>query len=358
MKDAYHVIGLMSGTSLDGLDIAECKFHFDGKWHFEIIDAVTIAYDEHWQDRLKNCHLMSGLELAQTNVDLGKLHGNLVNSYIRNRRIKPDFISSHGHTVFHQPENSLTLQIASPPHIAASTGKTVVADFRTLDVALSGQGAPLVPIGDLLLFPDYEFCLNLGGIANVSIKEKNGNAIQAFDICPCNMPLNFITRQLGFEYDDGGEFAAQGKIIPQMLNELNKLSYYKSSPPKSLGREFFDASFMPVLEDYQRKHIDVLATLCEHIAQQIASSLPDDPHKKMLVTGGGAFNKHLISLLRSKMQTEIIVPDNLLIQFKEALIFAFLGVLRVREQNNCLRSVTGTAYDHVGGAIYYHRVNP
>lgn len=349
-NSTYYVIGLMSGTSLDGLDIAACKFeHNDGNWKYQIIHADTFEYTETMLLRLKNAAGLSGLDLAQLNVDLGILHGNYVKDFLSKHNFDADFISSHGHTIFHQPEKSLTLQIVSAPHIAAITGLAVLSDFRTTDVAIGGQGAPLVPIGDLLLFNEYDYCLNLGGIANISIK---GNPFKAFDISPCNMALNLLADKLGQPYDDKGQIAASGEICLPLLEELNKLDFYKNAGPKSLGREFFEMDFLPLLNKYKISIPDLLRTVVEHIATQIAAVIPIDDSKKMLITGGGALNTFLIDRIKSLSNVELHIPESSIIQFKEALIFAFLGVLRLRAQPNSLASVTGAPYDSIGGSVY------
>lgn len=352
-RNEYHVIGLMSGTSLDGLDVAECKFHYSDNWKFEIVSAKTFSYDEDWEKKLVKAHLMSGLQLSQLNADLGILHGKHVQEFITERQISPQFISSHGHTVFHQPEKSLTLQIGSAPHLAAHSGLPVVADFRSLDVALNGQGAPLVPIGDLLLFDEYDYCLNLGGIANISEKNAAHNEIRAFDICVCNMALNDVAMQLDIPFDNGGILASTGEVNEALLQELNAHPYYSQLSPKSLGREFFEKEIQPLLRKYSLHPTHKLATLNAYIAQQVDNALKDCAGKKILITGGGAYNHNLIDTLRKKIKAEIIVPDSLLVEFKEALIFAFLGVLRMRGEVNCLSAVTGASHDNCGGAIYY-----
>lgn len=346
----YTAIGLMSGTSLDGLDIAACRFVLaDRKWQFQILHAVTVEYPESMLQRLARAADLSGLELSKLHVDLGILHGEFVRDFLKKNPTEIDFISSHGHTIFHQPEKSLTLQIGSAPHIAAITGKTVIADFRTLDVALGGQGAPLVPIGDLLLFDQFRFCLNLGGIANISDK---ASALNAFDISPCNMALNYLANLAGKPYDDNGEIAHSGQVNLALLEGLNNLSYYANSGPKSLGREFFESEFLPVISRFDISIKDKLRTVCEHIAIQLQKVISPERGDKMLVTGGGAFNDFLIGRFRQLCDVDIVVPDSQVIQFKEALIFAFLGVLRLRGENNAMASVTGANSDSCGGCIY------
>jgi anhydro-N-acetylmuramic acid kinase len=339
----------MSGTSLDGLDIALCKFFLEEeKWKYEIIAAVTTPYDHLWQERLYRAHESSALDLAALNVEMGKLHGQWVKDFIEKHDAHPEFIASHGHTIFHQPQQSFTVQIGSAPHIATACGIPVIADFRTTDVALGGQGAPLVPIGDLLLFSEYEACLNLGGVANVSLKE--GSGIRAFDICICNMALNYLASQRGLGYDEEGRLASQGQIIPSLYEELNALPYFKSTEPKSLGKEFFESAILPLLNLDKFSIEDLMCTCVQHAAFQISKTL--NGVSNVLITGGGAYNTALIKRIGQQCNCEVIVPDDATIQYKEALIFAFLGVLRMRNESNSLSSVTGASKDSCGGAIY------
>ncbi len=343
----YEVIGLMSGTSLDGLDIAYCTFNFDQSWKFEIVHAVTIEYPDEWVERLESLLKADDKTLAQTNIEYGRYLGKLTKSFIKANNLKPDFISSHGHTIFHQPEKGFTLQIGDGQAISDVVKLPVVYDFRTLDVQLGGQGAPLVPVGDRLLFPDYDFCLNLGGIANISF-EKDDQRI-AFDICPCNQALNYLSRFLGQEYDNDGLMARQGKVDHNLLEKLNALSYYSQYPPKSLGREWVENSFLPILKETSISEFDLLATCTEHFAYQISRVAIN--RGKMLISGGGALNKYLVDRIKSLSKVDICIPDDTLINYKEALIFAFLGVLRWRNEINCLSSVTGASRDSSSGVI-------
>lgn len=345
----YNVIGLMSGTSLDGVDIAYCRFEFGkGKWKYGIIDAATIEYPEEWKARLSNSMNSDAHSIAMLNVEYGHYLGKITREFIRERRIIPDLISSHGHTIFHRPEKKLTLQIGDGAAIAAETELPVACDFRSKDVALGGQGAPLVPIGDRLLFTKYDFCINIGGIANISY-EKNNKRI-AFDICPANMALNYFSEKLGHKYDNGGEVAASGKLNNDLLSELDTLRYYNLSAPKSLGKEWVFDTFIPIIEKYSVPVQDALNTVTEHIAGQISASL--QKQGKALITGGGAHNTFLINRIKAMSKADIIIPDKMLIDYKEALIFAFMGVLRLRNEPNCLSSVTGAKADNCGGAVY------
>lgn len=344
-------IGVMSGTSLDGIDLAFCSFtHTGSRWNYKILKADTFPYDAAFRQRLATAVESSALEYARLNVALGERIAQYINQW-RIGLPEPAFIASHGHTVFHQPAAGITTQIGSGAVIAALTGIPTVCDFRTTDVALGGQGAPLVPIGDELLFGQYDACLNLGGFANISFRQEGRRV--AFDIAPCNMALNSLARLLNQEYDEDGHFARSGHCIPHMLEELNHLDYYQQMPPKSLGKEWFDLQFLPILQRYQQRHTpeDCLCTVSEHICFQITNSLPFK-QGTLLATGGGAFNHYLIERLSECWQGCIEVPDPLTVNYKEALIFAFLGLLRLKHKNNCLQSVTGAKLDSCGGAIF------
>jgi anhydro-N-acetylmuramic acid kinase len=351
MHQKYHVIGVMSGTSLDGVDLAYCEFNFNGQWTFRIIHAETVSYNEYWKGLLGNIHKGSAEDISVADCMYGKHLGELVKDFCRKNSIVPDFISSHGHTIFHQPQKGFTWQIGSGAYLSAVSGFQVVCDFRSGDVALGGQGAPLVPVGDKLLFEKIDFCLNLGGISNVSY-DHNGKRV-AFDISPCNLVLNHFSMKRGMPFDEDGKLAENGTTHAGLLDKLNKVIYYSKSFPKSLGRENIENEFLPLIESFNLKVEDVLATLCEHIAIQISAVTGNGAMERtMLVTGGGALNKFLINCMKEKCKLNIIVPDRKIVEFKEALIFAFLGVLRLRGESNCLMSVTGASRDNCSGAVY------
>ncbi|MCB0806194.1 MAG: anhydro-N-acetylmuramic acid kinase [Bacteroidales bacterium] len=346
----YKVIGVMSGTSLDGLDIAYCEFSANPGWNFKLICAETYSYDQFWGEKLSSLHLMEAPELVQTDFVYGRFIGERINSFIKRHRLSPDFIASHGHTAFHQPAKGLTLQTGNGNAISSITKLPVVFDFRAMDVALGGQGAPLVPIGDRLLFGAFDYCLNIGGIANISY-EVNNNRI-AWDICPANMVLNYLSRKTGASYDKDGELAASGKIEQSLLKQLEAWDYYTEKPPKSLGREDVEEFIFPLIENDRTSLPDLLRTYTEHISKCIGK-VAQGQHKKMLITGGGAFNQFLISRIRANTDVEVVIPEVGIIEFKEALVFAFLGVLRMENQINCLASVTGAKRDCCCGIIAY-----
>ena len=341
----------MSGTSLDGLDIAFCEFNFkENSWGYKILCAETIPYTDHWSETLSTLESGSSLDLVTADIEYGHLLGRLTSDFIDRNKVVPDFIASHGHTIFHQPGRKITSQIGRGSAISAETGLRVVCDFRSLDVALGGQGAPLVPIGDELLFHDFDFCLNIGGFANISF--NTGKHRIAYDVCPANIVMNQLASLEGHEYDQDGRLAQGGRIDEQLLDILNDLPYYKLSFPKSLGKEWVVQHVFPMLKKSQQPVKDLLATLCEHIAMQVASATGNQKDKTLLITGGGAYNKFLISRIRHHAAPEIIIPDAYTVNFKESLIFAFLGLLRWRNEINCLKSVTGAVRDSSGGAIY------
>lgn len=345
------IIGCMSGTSLDGLDLALCEFTPKKEdLSFKILNAKTYEYPSIWKKKLKNAHLITGLELSQLDVDYGNYLGQTILEFIQEFQITDiQYIASHGHTVFHQPKNGLTLQIGNGVNIATKTGITVINDFRSLDVSLGGQGAPLVPIGDDLLFSDYNYCVNLGGFSNLSYKYKNQR--MAFDISPANLVLNKYAELLGSDYDLGGQWGRSGKILPDLLDQLNGLQYYQQAFPKSLGREWLEQEFYPLLPNH-RNTKDILRTLYEHISIQIGSVL-NRHNSTTLITGGGALNDFLIELIQKHSNSAIVIPDQKTIDFKEALVFALLAYLRVNNKINVLKSVTGANKDSCSGNIIY-----
>ena len=352
MQENFRVIGVMSGTSMDGVDLACCEFRKqDGHWNYTIQAAQTFPYDEKWRNRLSLLYQQFIEVYPKTHAYYGRYLGQLINEFIDRNQLQVDFISSHGHTIFHQPQAGFTAQIGDGAAISAETGLPVVCDFRSMDIALGGQGAPLVPIGDQLLFSQYEACLNLGGIANISFANSQG--VQAFDICPCNIVLNRVARWLGQAYDDKGRIAASADSEDALLAKLEELPFYKIQGAKSLGREWINDSFWPIIKSFPNLgEPEKMATLSQHIANQIVQVIHKYNLQKILITGGGAFNLHLLDLIKKQTNAELIVPDDSIVNFKEALIFAFLGVLRINNQTNVLSSVTGSKHNHIAGALY------
>lgn len=342
----------MSGTSLDGVDLAHIHFTIDaGKWKFEILETQTVAYTSDWFSQLKNAVQLSDDELIQLNTKYTKLLANIISKFIATNDIENiDAVCSHGHTILHQPQNGFTLQIGNLPNIGKLINQKVVCDFRVQDVQLGGQGAPLVPIGDQILFSAYDYCLNLGGFSNVSFVENNERI--AFDISPVNTVLNFYANKLNLDYDDKGLISKSGNLNKELFQELNELPYYDKSYPKSLGFEFVKETILPLIEKYTIALEDIMHTFTIHVAFQIAEAL-SQKKSKLLITGGGAYNDFLIEKIQKLLpEIEIIIPDKKILEFKEALIFALLGVLKLRGEINVLSSVTGAKKDHSSGEIY------
>lgn len=343
-------IGLMSGSSLDGLDLALVQFIRDeGHYTYEIVKAETVPYPQYWQDRLADAFLSKPEDMGTLDKEYGAFLGSQVKLFTQKHQMSPDFVASHGHTVFHKPEQHYTLQIGDGQALADACGLTVVNDFRSEDVMKGGQGAPLVPIGDRLLFANYDICLNIGGIANLSY-ECDGKRI-AYDICIANQALNWLAQREGHAYDRDGMMASQGHIDPSLLETLNGHGFYRQQPPKSLGREFFEAFQKPLLKSYSTR--DALATFVEHIAMQIAATVSQLPQGKMLITGGGALNSYLIECIQRHTRHQVVIPDRMTVDYKEALIFALLGLLRLEGQTNVLCSVTGAPTDSCSGKIWH-----
>ena len=347
---SFYVIGLMSGTSLDGVDLVYTRFNKSKEWNFDIINSKTYPYKDSVIKLLTHISKKSLDEVKKIDVKYTKKLSKIIREFIDEFSInKIDFISSHGHTAIHDPSNSFTYQIGNLPILSKETNHNVICDFRVQDIELGGQGAPLVPIGEKYLFQEYDSFINLGGFANIS--NHKGESLIAYDICPVNIVLNNLSKKIGKDFDNKGSIASSGKLILNLYEELENLKYYQSSPPKSLGIEWVDANIFPLINKYFDYPIeDLLNTLSNHIANQISNNLND--FDKVLVTGGGAYNDYLIDIIRSKTDSKIIIPSKNIIEFKEALIFAFLGVLKYLNINNCYSSVTGASKDHCSGKIF------
>lgn len=342
-------IGLMSGTSLDGLDIIYVQLDEKDYSKFKILASKTYDYTDEWVEKLKEGIHFSEQELKIIDQEYALLLSHHINQFIKEKQIlKIDFIASHGHTIFHQPDKGITLQIGDGQIIANKTGVKTVCDFRTQDVQLGGQGAPLVPIGDHFLFSEYASCLNLGGFANISFIE-HGKRI-AFDICPVNIVLNHYSKKLGLAYDNFGEIASSGEIDVELLHSLNALNFYQKKPPKSLGIEWVFEFIFPLIKENQTSIEDILRTFVEHIAIQISKIVIDK--SSVLITGGGVFNSFLLQRVSYYSDTELIIPSDDIVNYKEALIFSFLGFLKVKGEVNCLKSVTGAKKNHSSGVIF------
>lgn len=351
------VLGIMSGTSLDGLDLALVEFGNLSAQSpkFQLIASETLSYSNEWKEKLSNAPTLSGIALIKLHFEYGKFLGLQAKEFLAKHNFQAELISSHGHTIFHQPkQNGFTFQLGDVSTLAVHAGLPAIGDFRTADVALGGQGAPLVPIGDYELFGEYKACLNFGGIVNISYWDTQIQQMQAFDIAPLNQVSNYLVASLGLNFDEGGKLGAAGKLIPHIFHKMNGLAYYKQSEPKSLGREWVEREFLPLLEEKKYPIEDLLHTFYKHVVQQIVQTIQDKGIEgPILCTGGGAFNKYLIQELGLALNKKawIHLPEKQIIEFKEAIIFAYLGYKTVRGHKNTLASVTGAKIDSKGGLI-------
>lgn len=359
----YKVIGLMTGSSLDGVDVAFVHLTPEGdRWHYKFETAECIPFPQKWRLRLQSLVLQNAVTYLKTDTYFGHYIGDVVRKFVEDHGLdgQVDFVASHGQTIFHQPENQMTSQIGDGASIAAECGLPVVCNFRTVDVALGGQGTPIAPIGDKLLFPNFRYCLNIGGIANISAKLEDGRMI-GFDICAANSVLNALAGEIDLDYDKDGSVAKEGRVHEELLNEMTNQWYYEKQYPKSLGGGWITKVFLPIFKKFRIPTEDKLRTAVEHIAQQIAKDLniiidreglPRNQTDQMLVAGGGAFNKLLIERIARNVPVQVVVPDSTTVKFKESLIIALMGALRVRKEINVLSSVTGAKEDSIGGEIF------
>jgi anhydro-N-acetylmuramic acid kinase len=359
----YRVIGLMSGSSLDGLDIAYVHLHESaGKWSYEIVKADCYPYSAEWVSRLTSAIGLNARDYLLLHTAYGAEIGQLVNRFIADNQLhyQVQLIASHGHTTFHLPGQRMTGQLGDGAAIAAATGINTVTDLRAMDIALGGQGAPIVPIGEKMLLGNYQFFLNLGGIANISLNHPDQYV--AFDICPANRVLNLLANKAGKEYDAGGQLAQSGKVNEDLLQKLNALDYYRQPFPKSLANDFGTDTVYPIVEAAGLSTEDALRTCVEHLCMQIKNAtglllprLQQGSEVNLLATGGGALNTFVMERLREVLQPQginVVIPDESLVQYKEALVMALIGVLRWREENNVLSSVTGASRNSIGGAVW------
>ncbi|WMX15431.1 MULTISPECIES: anhydro-N-acetylmuramic acid kinase [unclassified Aureispira] len=361
----YKVLGLMSGSSLDGLDIAYCSINWENQQvkEWELLASETLDFSDMWKSRLRNLPSQDGLIFAKTHTYFGHYMAELVQTFIQKHHLSNiDFIASHGHTIFHNPNQRISIQIGDGAALAAKTGITTICDFRTQDVALDGEGAPLAPLADQYLFKGYDFYLNIGGIANLSANINNKWV--AMDCCPANQVLNALAQELGAEYDDKGIWSSQGIVAQGLLEQVANFDYYTQSYPKSLGNAWIRQQVLPLYLAASFSWQDKLATACEHIAIEIATCIEQVLQKeafskqnyKVLVTGGGAFNEFLMERINAycnrHAEVELFLPDASIISFKEAILMALLGVMRIEKTSNSLKSITGARRNTINGAIY------
>ena len=361
----YQVIGLMSGSSLDGLDIAFCELKItdsNSNIDWTLIKAETIPYPEKWQNRLINLPKQDGFIFAQTHTYFGHFLGELVNQFISKHQIDPDFIASHGHTIFHHPDKRLTVQIGDGAALAATTGYPVINGFRTQDIAINGEGTPIAPAADRYLLKGFDFYLNIGGIANITC--DTGSKYIAFDTGPANQILNSLAQLLGHEFDEDGKFAAKGQLLPDLLSQIDQVEYFQQAYPKSLDNQWIRQNVLPLYLSYEASIEDKLHTACVQLARQTALSIQQILQKEninknsynMLVSGGGALNQFLMTCFEKYCKDitsmTIEIPNKEIILFKEAILMALMGVLRIENKPNCFASVTGANWDTIGGAVH------
>jgi len=365
----WKTIGLMSGSSLDGLDIAYAEFWKEqNRWQYHLMVGETVEYSEKWLQILQNIREYSKSELQSLHKQFGTLMGEYVKQFVQKHKLKPNLLASHGHTVFHNPAEGYTFQLGDGQTLAEVTKLTTVADFRSMDIGLGGQGAPLVPLGDELLFNEYKACINLGGIANISF--KNNDERVAFDVCPANQLLNLLANKKGFKYDNDGNLAKQGTLLETLYEKLSEEPYYLKPFPKSMSNEYIAKNFMPMVEAASGSVEDKLHTVTIHIADQLQKATTFLPRRdeiyaapflhrelrntkgEILVTGGGAYNRFLIEEFGDLTSYRIKVPSPLLIDYKEALVFALMGVLKINDEINCLASATGATTNCSAGVIF------
>lgn len=356
----YNIIGLMSGSSLDGLDIVHCTFEVSHLPGFSIKDwkithAETIEFDNKLKESLLNAVHLSGRELCKLDHELGRVFGQMTADFIDKYKLSPEFISSHGHTVFHFPADGFTCQAGHPAEIAAITQLPVIGDFRSTDIALHGQGAPFAPIVDKMLFGEFDVLVNMGGILNITFLQPDKEVL-AYDVCPCNQTLNYLASHFNKAYDENGNIASTGKPDVVLLQVLSEWEYFKLSTPKSLDNSQIKTQFHKIIDDHSISVEDKLATITELIAKCLADAINEvmpDSSPRILLTGGGAFNSFLVSKIREYLKSaEIIIPDKTIISYKEGLLLALMGLLRINNVPNVLKSVTGSHADHVAGAVY------
>lgn len=344
----YTALGVMSGSSLDGLDLALCTFTVtDGRWQFALNDACTVPYEDGFRSRLKQVMHGTALELARLDRDLGDRIGQACTTFLAGRSV--DVIGSHGHTIFHKPDEGLTVQIGHGARIAAHTGMPTTTDFRTADTAMGGQGAPLVPLGEQLLFPQHSAFLNIGGICNIALHTPN--TVVGYDVCIGNQALNLLAEAAGFPFDRDGALARGGTLHQALLERLNALPFHRQPAPRSLGREWFEAEVCPLIGNPDIPLKDRMRTVVEHITTMLAHALIGR-NDVLLATGGGAHNGFLLERLQAQLGRYVEVPEKMVVDYKEALIFALLGVRRLRGESTALASVTGAARDSVGGSSF------
>lgn len=343
----YHVLGVMSGSSLDGLDVCLTKFNQSSSWAYEILAADTLDIPEALKLQLRQSDRLKARSLFLLDQQYGNWMGEQIRHWRSKNKHKVDLIGVHGHTVFHEPKEGFSIQIGNGANVCVATGIPTVDRFREKDIILGGQGAPLVPFGERLLWPQYQVFINLGGIANVA---THGSTTRAWDIAPCNQVLNHLAKLAGKDYDENGQIAREGALDPQWLENLRSLDYFSKPAPKSLSNQWTQE----VLHQAPNNIKDALNTYVHFLGEQIAADLKAVPDGQVvLITGGGAYNSYLIETIK-KMSPglQFVLPEHQLIAYKEALVFGLMALHRQLELPNVLSSVTGALRDSVSGVLH------
>lgn len=348
----------MSGSSLDGLDIGIIDIIKKGnELSYEVIRCDTIEYSTEWKKSLTSLPNASAKELANNDMAYSRYMSELIRSFLKEED-QIDYVSLHGHTLFHEPENGFTYQLGNGGVLSARLGLPVVCDFRSKDIGLGGKGTPLAPIVDSYFYNEYEVLINLGGICNLTFLSKKETI--AWDVCPCNQLLNFLSEKMNLAYDKDGLIARNGKLNLDFLNILEKNPYYSEKYPKSLDNQYIKQNIIRELDSYTIPLEDQLHTTCIFVARQIKAaiqmavkSLEVAWPEKILITGGSAHNAFLIQCIKEHCAPSVVsIPDETIINYKEIILMALCAYLRVNNQENTLSEVTGSSRNSIGGAIY------
>jgi len=344
------IAGVMSGSSLDGLDIAIVHFSPNSDW--QLLWSYDIPYTPEWVSRLKNYHLLSSTEYVSLKFDFSRYIGELVGDALGDYSGNVDYVSFHGHTLLHLPEKGITEQIGNGGVLAAILNIPTITDFRTQDVTKGGVGTPLAPLVELNLFKGHDYYLNLGGIANIT-KLIDAAKLMAYDVCPCNQVLNYFSNQMGKDYDEGGEIARSGTINKNLIDYLNSIPYFDQNPPKSLDNNWIMNEVIPNFP--AGKIEDTLHTFCNWVAECIANEVEESKASSLMVSGGGAHNTYFMECLTSRLSSkncELHLPSKEIIDFKEAILMSLMAYKYINGESNVLCSVTGASSDSIGGALY------
>jgi anhydro-N-acetylmuramic acid kinase len=348
-----YILGAMSGSSLDGLDLAICSF--TDQSIFTIHNSTTIELPLDLRTKLKNFSTLNAFQIADLDAYFALFSAHSIRDFTNNWIGGISLVVSHGHTLYHNPANAVSWQIGNGGIIAAVTGIDTLCDLRVQDVALGGQGAPLAALVDLNLFKDYTGLLNLGGIANITINQSN--TVYSWDISPCNQVFNHLAQKEGKEFDKGGSIARSGKILMELIHKWQENTYFSQMPPKSMDNTWVKENYIKEIDKIDQPVKILMASFAEFVAIQLSKDLKslDLNPGKILVTGGGAFNAHFISRLKvhlSPLNWVVEVAEESLINYKEAMLMAYMGHRYINKKTNTISTATGAEKDLISGALY------